>query len=382
MSLRSALFLQEMGIAVQWQRKYLLEASASALADDTNALTDGAKDADDADTGMSLAKDAAMAVEPGMSQAVAGPWAADANTSSAGTPPVTLTAVASAAISTSKADPAVPAVAAPLLMPRVLVKPRIAEKPLTTPVIRPAPVSVGEPPMADSIPWASDEMPVLSADDYIPDAVPEWADFPQDDEPSREALIATMNWAQLQQAVASCTACGLCRQRQQSVFGRGSNQPLWLVVGDGPTTQDEAAAAPLSGDAGTLLENMLQASGRAQQVYITNLVKCRAQDEQGQPRAPTPQEITACRPFLQRQFTLLQPRLTLALGKTAALALRGPGAQASALRGSVHQAFGKPMVATWHPAFLLGQPLEKRQVWADLCLARSSDGSNEAARGA
>lgn len=368
MSLRSALFLQEMGIAVQWQRKYL----AAALADESAAGADG-----DNDVTLAVASGAGQDAAQDHRAAQAG-TSSTSSTSSAATAPLALTAVATALTVTGKAAPAVPEVVAPLVMPRVLVKPRIAEKPVTAPAVRSAPVSAGEPPMADDIPWASDEIPVLSTDEYIPDSVPEWADFPHEDEPSREDLIAAMDWAQLQQAVANCTACGLCHQRQQTVFGRGSHKPLWLVVGDGPTIEDEAAAAPLSGDAGTLLENMLQASGRAQQVYVTNLVKCRAQDEQGQARAPTPQEVAACRPFLQRQFTLLQPRLTLALGKTAALALRGPQAQASALRGSVHQAFGKPMVATWHPAILLRQPLEKRQVWADLCLARSS----EAARGA
>lgn len=367
MSLHNALFLQEMGIAVQWQRKHLSTASVAALPDHGAA-------------GMPLADTFAGAT--GENPAVL----PDQRTARPGVPVAPDdTALATAPLSAANPDPA--GLAAPLVPPR-LVKPRIAEKPAitpaTVPLIKSGYIASGEPAMADSIPWASDEMPVLSADDYVPDQVPEWAGFPLDDAPSREDLIAAMDWAQLQQAVAGCTACGLCRQRQQSVFGRGSTQPRWLVVGDTPSVQDEAAAEPLSGDAGILLENMLQASARAQQVYVTNLVKCRAQDEQGQPRAPTPQEVAACRPFLQRQFTLLQPRLILALGKTAALALRGPDAPATALRGSVHQAFGKPMVATWHPAILLGQPLEKRQVWADLCLASSNDGAagHDGARGA
>ena len=294
--------------------------------------------------------------------------------------------------------------AAPLVAPRVLVKPRIAETPANAGASRadkragnwtdnrtgnrignrfsgddgfaPA-VASGTAAAMDNIPWASDEIPVFADDEFVPDAAPEWAGFP-DEAPSREDLIAAMDWAQLQQAAASCQACELCQGRGKSVFGRGNPKALWLVVGDSPNAQDETAGQPLSGDAGTLLDNMLAASGRVQQAYVTNLVKCRAQDAQGQPRAPTPQEIAACRPFLQRQFSLLQPRLTLALGKTAALAMRAPDAPATTLRGHVHQAFGKPMVATWHPGILLGQPLEKRQAWADLCLARNSDGSDGA----
>ena len=347
MNMRSGLFLQEMGIAVQWQRKHLLLAMEDAAVE-------------------AAAPDAGEAV---LANLPAAPTATGADV------PIAL-AIEPIAVADGEAKPAL---TAPLLK-----RPAILEKIKT---VKPAAVNRGTGPAAgmasnlmadgampdDAMPWFDADMPLPSNDDYIPDAAPEWLDFPVDETPSREELIAAMNWQQLQQAASTCTACGLCRQRQQSVFGRGSENPAWVMTGDTPSREDEAAGAPFSGDEATLLENMLRAIGRTQQVYFTNLVKCRAQDEHGQRRAPNPDEIAACRPILQRQIDLLQPRLILALGKTAALALRSPDA-AGALRGTVHQALGKPMVASWHPAILLRQPLEKRQAWSDLCLAKQADG--------
>ncbi len=205
-------------------------------------------------------------------------------------------------------------------------------------------------------------------------------------EPSEECLslttepvsgVATMNWAELNAAVARCTACSLCRERQQTVFGRGDQKPHWLVIGDTPNEKDEVEGIPFAEQEGSLLNNMLRAIGLSidGSVYFTNLVKCRAQDEAGNLRPPSAEEIHACRPFLQRQIQLMQPRLILALGKTAAQALRSPDVSAGPLRGVVHRmkdsSVDIPMVATWHPSILLRQPAEKRQVWADLCLAKN-----------
>jgi uracil-DNA glycosylase len=191
---------------------------------------------------------------------------------------------------------------------------------------------------------------------------------------SPQIPVANMNWAQLQQAVASCTACPLSRQRQQTVLGSGVTDPEWLVIGDGPSVDDEAQGAAFSGKVGVLLDNMLGSVGKSRHsnVYLSNLVKCRAQDEQGATRTPGAEEIAACRPFLQRQIALLQPRLVLSLGKAAALALREPST--GPLRGVAHRVTQThlPLVASWHPAIVLQQPGEKRQVWADLCLAGQS----------
>jgi uracil-DNA glycosylase len=207
--------------------------------------------------------------------------------------------------------------------------------------------------------------------------------------------VAAMNWRELSAAVAACTACSLCRERRQTVFGRGNQKPRWLLIGDTPNEQDEAEGSPFAAQEGSLLNNMLRTVGLSvagpldSSVYFTNLVKCRAQDEAGNTRPPNAEEIRACRPFLQRQIQLMQPRLILALGKSAAQALRSPDASSQALRGVVHRVLDIPndspsdipnditsdipMVATWHPSILLRQPAEKRQVWADLCLAKNHD---------
>jgi DNA polymerase len=207
-----------------------------------------------------------------------------------------------------------------------------------------------------------------------PPAAPDIARHPA----SRAADLAT-----LQQLASRCTACARSEQRQRSVFGTGDVHPDWLLIGDAPAVADEADGVPFGGKSGQLLDNMLAAVGKGrnqgnqghQGAYLTNLVKCCARDEQGQSRAPSADEIAACRPFLQRQIELLQPKLVLALGKTAAQALRQASPAPTPLRGVVHhmQDGNLPMVATWHPVILLQQPQEKRQVWADLCLARETE---------
>jgi DNA polymerase len=324
---RNALFLQEMGIAVQWQRKL-----APAVADpEAPAPT--------------LVQPEPVQAEPPVTKAV-------------------------------QAEPA-QAQVVPALMPPVAAKPTLAAgagkaAANFTPVAKSA-APDRKAHAADVVPWAMDDLPPVFDDAYFSGSTPHWDDLDADQPPSRESLIAAMNWQQLQQAVATCTACNLCQGRAQTVFGNGTEKPAWVLVGDTPNQADEAGGKAFSGDAALLLDNMLRAIGRTQQVYATHLVKCRAKDEQGQPRPPKADEIAACRPFLQRQIELLQPRLVLALGKTAAQALRTE--QGGTLRGIIHRAFGKPMVATWHPAILLQQPLEKRQVWTDLCLAKKADGA-------
>lgn len=219
----------------------------------------------------------------------------------------------------------------------------------------------------------------------VPETEPRLAPVSLPVRPDTDAAIASMDWPALEAAVAACTACNLCRGRAQTVFGSGDQAARWLLIGDTPDQQDEAEGRPFTGQTGVLLNNMLKAIGRSldgtASVYLTNLVKCRAQDDEGNSRPPSTEEISACRPFLERQIQLMQPRMILAMGKTAAQALCAPSALPSALptsppsplRGVVHRALNIPMVATWHPAIVLRQPAEKRQVWADLCLAKNHD---------
>ena len=192
-------------------------------------------------------------------------------------------------------------------------------------------------------------------------------------------LISSLGWAELEATVSACQACGLCKARQNTVFGVGERAATWLFVGEGPGYHEDLHGEPFIGAAGQLLDNMLLAMGvkRGDRSYIANVVKCRAEDEAGKDRPPSADEIAACLPYLQRQIALIQPKVIVALGKTAAIALSGleldtPVAQ---LRGKVHQVGGIPMVATYHPAYLLRKPLEKSKAWQDLCLAqRALDG--------
>lgn len=196
---------------------------------------------------------------------------------------------------------------------------------------------------------------------------------------------ASMAWPELKAAVAGCTICGLCRTRKNTVFGVGDQRARWLFVGEGPGYKEDMQGDPFVGPSGKLLDNMLLAIGlrRGENAYIANIVKCRATDEQGKDRAPSPEEAAACRPYLNRQIALIQPSVIVALGKTAALSLLGsdPEASLSALRGKVHALPGDasekiPVIVTYHPAYLLRRLEEKGKAWADLCLAMNTYASN------
>ncbi len=190
--------------------------------------------------------------------------------------------------------------------------------------------------------------------------------------------IAAMDWEALEQAVASCQACGLCRSRRNTVFGVGDRRARWLVVGEAPGENEDLQGEPFVGQAGQLLDNMLKAIGLdrrgagAQGVYIANVLKCRPPAN----RNPQPDEVLQCEPYLRRQVALLQPQIILALGRFAAQSLLQPSVPDVAsvplgkLRGQVHQYAGVPVIVSYHPAYLLRTPQDKARAWADLCLAR------------
>lgn len=188
--------------------------------------------------------------------------------------------------------------------------------------------------------------------------------------------VANMDWPQLKAAVAACTKCGLCQGRTQSVFGVGDEKAKWLFVGEGPGRNEDLRGEPFVGQAGKLLDNMLLAMGlkRGENAYIANIVKCRPTDANGRDRPPTPEEIAACMPYLERQIALIQPAIIVALGKTAALSLLAldPETPVSKLRGKVHQYAGKPLIVTYHPAYLLRNMADKKKAWSDLCLAMAT----------
>lgn len=189
------------------------------------------------------------------------------------------------------------------------------------------------------------------------------------------ADIGRMDWQELRTAVAGCTRCGLCRGRTRTVFGVGNEKARWLFIGEGPGRNEDLQGEPFVGNAGKLLDNMLAAMGLARDgdAFIANVVKCRPTDANGRDRPPAADEIASCMPYLQRQIALIDPTVIVALGKTAALALLGldPETPVGKLRGTVHRLDGRPLVVTYHPAYLLRNPVDKRKTWADLCLAMS-----------
>ena len=176
-------------------------------------------------------------------------------------------------------------------------------------------------------------------------------------------------WVELQARVATCTRCALHRGRTQTVFGVGDRRADWFVVGEAPGAEEDLRGEPFVGAAGQLLDAMLAAIDLPRQtVFIANVLKCRPPDN----RDPQPAEVAECVPYLAAQVALVQPRIILAFGRVAAQNLLGTDATLGTLRGVVHH-FGErriPVIVTYHPAYLLRSPGEKRKAWEDLKFAR------------
>lgn len=191
--------------------------------------------------------------------------------------------------------------------------------------------------------------------------------------PSRAASIAAMDWAALRASVEQCQACGLSATRQRTVFGVGDPHAGWMLIGEAPGAEEDRRGEPFVGNAGRLLDAMLAALGleRGRGVFIANTLKCRPPNN----RDPSPEELRCCAPYLQRQITLVEPRVIVALGRIAAQALLQTEASIASLRGRVHAyRLGErsiPLVVTYHPAYLLRSLHDKGRAWADLCLART-----------
>jgi DNA polymerase len=180
--------------------------------------------------------------------------------------------------------------------------------------------------------------------------------------------VGTMDWSALERTVAACTRCGLHATRTQTVFGVGNREARWLFVGEAPGADEDRQGEPFVGRAGQLLNAMIEAIGlKREEVYIANILKCRPPGN----RDPQPNEVECCEPYLARQIELINPRLIVALGRHAAHNLLKTEAPLSRLRGQRLAYRGTPLVATFHPAYLLRSPLDKRRAWDDLCLARS-----------
>ncbi|SRR5581483_9856267 len=186
--------------------------------------------------------------------------------------------------------------------------------------------------------------------------------------PNSGAAVAAMGWESLQEAVATCKRCVLHSTRTQTVFGVGNRRAQWLFVGEAPGADEDRQGEPFVGRAGQLLNAMLEALGlKREEVYIANVLKCRPPGN----RDPQPNEVECCEPFLMRQIELIAPRLIVALGRHAAHSLLKTEAPLSRLRGQRLSYRGTPLIVTFHPAYLLRNPADKRRAWDDLCLARN-----------
>ena len=186
--------------------------------------------------------------------------------------------------------------------------------------------------------------------------------------PRNTADIHQMDWDLLQGAVQNCTKCALHKTRTQAVFGVGNRDADWLFIGEAPGAEEDRRGEPFVGRAGQLLNAMLFAVGlRREDVYIANVLKSRPPNN----RDPQLEEVEACEPYLLRQIELIKPRIILALGRHAAHSLLKTDLALGKLRGRRLSYHNTPLVATYHPAYLLRNPVDKSKSWQDLCLARS-----------
>jgi DNA polymerase len=177
--------------------------------------------------------------------------------------------------------------------------------------------------------------------------------------------------------IGDCTRCALAAGRNKLVFGDGDPNARLMFVGEGPGADEDASGLPFVGRGGQLLNNMIQAMGlKREQVYIANVVKCRPPAN----RTPEPDEAHTCSPFLFRQIDVVRPQVIVALGQTAVTYLTGEKRSLAAWRGTVHPLRGTKLIVTYHPAFLLRDPNQKKHAWADLQIAMRELGLTPPAR--
>ena len=182
----------------------------------------------------------------------------------------------------------------------------------------------------------------------------------------------------IREDLGDCTRCALHKGRNKLVFGDGNPAARLMFVGEGPGADEDAQGIPFVGKAGQLLNNMIAAMGlKREEVYIANVVKCRPPGN----RTPEPDEGNTCSPFLFRQIDVVRPQVLVALGATAATYLLGQRQPLAGLRGRVHAWRGTQLIVTYHPAYLLRDPRQKKEAWADLQIAMRELGLKPPAKG-
>lgn len=178
-----------------------------------------------------------------------------------------------------------------------------------------------------------------------------------------------LDWPQLENAVRECRACALHTSRTQTVFGVGNRSAQWLFVGEAPGAEEDRRGEPFVGRAGQLLNAMLLAIGlQREQIFIANVLKCRPPEN----RDPQGEEVNCCEPYLIRQIELIAPKIIIAMGRFAAHSLLKTDLALAKLRGQRLNYHGTPLIVTYHPAYLLRNPIDKRKVWQDLQLAQAT----------
>ena len=174
--------------------------------------------------------------------------------------------------------------------------------------------------------------------------------------------VEQLNWDDLAQRVANCTACSLHKSRTQTVFGVGHRQADLMCIGEAPGAREDAQGEPFVGRAGQLLDQILAAINLDRdRIFIANILKCRPPDN----RDPQPEEVQCCSPYLKRQIELLQPKLIVAMGRVAAQFLLNSKGTLGSLRQQQHYYQQVPLLVTYHPAYLLRNPPQKAKAWED-----------------
>ncbi len=236
-------------------------------------------------------------------------------------------------------------------------------------------VATGSPAARESSPVPVDlaegygEEPAIAARKVAP-ASPVIAITPQHIADKPGALLGVRN------EIGDCTRCKLSATRNKIVFADGNPDARLMFVGEGPGADEDAQGLPFVGRAGQLLNNMITAMGlKREAVYIANIVKCRPPGN----RVPEPDEAHTCMQFLDQQIAIVQPEVLVALGSTAATYLLGAKSPLSALRGRIHPIRGSKLIVTYHPAFLLRDPRQKKEAWKDLQMAMAELGLKPAA---
>ena len=196
------------------------------------------------------------------------------------------------------------------------------------------------------------------------DAEDELLVFPLKDKPPIPG-VESLDWEGLQQQIANCERCELCKTRTNTVFGVGNPDADVMVIGEAPGADEDVRGEPFVGRAGQLLDNMLKAIGLdRQQVFIANILKCRPPNN----RNPSFEEVTACEGYLNRQIDLIKPKIILSVGGVSAKNLLKTEESVGRLRLQQHQLVNRsiPVLVTYHPAYLLRKPSEKAKSWEDL----------------